>query len=411
LQTANEVRNHELTTVDISTIVFDETNPNKLNAKQMEGLRQSMLEYGYLTPVIIDQNNVVADGEHRALVYKQLGYTQIPVIKLNLATDTKRKMLRQVMNKLHGEHDQQLDSNELLEIFQANKLTDLSTLIGQQQSDLEKAISKFHPEIQFYQKEDFDFNKTLEEIVPSTKLGDLYQLGEHRLICADCSDKRSISKLLEDAKVDLVFTDPPYNVDFDYNTHKDDLKPEEYEEFCKTWFTILTELSDRIIITPGPKNVGHWYNIQQPTDIATWYKPNSSTWATLFYKRCCEPILFYGEGFTTFLKEERNNKRRVTDLYQQVRILDKLEREARSDLKVTRFAPEKPVELIKELITEYSNHGQSILDIFIGSGTTIVAAEQTHRKCYGVEIDPMYCDVIIKRWEKYTDKKAEKYAM
>src|SRR5215510_16311120 len=112
-----DVKYHVLTNVDINSLIFDETNPNKLNQKQMEGLRQSMLKYGYLTPVIIDQNNVIADGEHRALVYKQMGYNQIPVFRLNLETDTDKRMLRQVMNKLHGEYDKQMDSDELVYIF------------------------------------------------------------------------------------------------------------------------------------------------------------------------------------------------------------------------------------------------------------------------------------------------------
>ena len=205
-------QNYELETIDIDTIKFDETNPNKLTTKQMEGLAKSMQTYGYLTPVIIDQNNVVADGEHRAIAYKQLGYDKIPVFRLNLETDVDRRMLRQVMNKLHGEHDKQLDSNELTLIFQNQKLTDLANLLGQEEFQLQQAITRFHPEIQFAKEEDFDLDKTLEKIVPTTKSGDIWQLGNHRLICGDCTDRKIIDRLTESKDIDLLLTDPPYGI-------------------------------------------------------------------------------------------------------------------------------------------------------------------------------------------------------
>lgn len=377
----------------------------------MAALRQSMLTYGYLTPVIIDQNNKIADGEHRALIYKEMGYPTIPAYRLTLESDNDRLMIRQIMNKLHGEHERQLDSNELATIFQrnSNDLAQLSQLIAQRKEDLEHLITAYHPDIWFTRPEEaFDHAKALEEIVPTTELGDCYQLGDHRLICADASDRRSIDRLLQGQKIDLVFTDPPYNIDFDYNSHEDTMKPEDYEQFCRAWFSLLTELSDKVIITPGPKNVGYWYNIKQPTDIATWYKQNSVTWGKLFYKRCCEPILFYGEGFKEFIETNRHERKRLTDFYEYPSDVVAQRKTTSLDDSDKKFAPAKPMELVKELITQYSDENQSILDIFIGSGTTIIAAEQSGRKCFGVEIDPMYCDVIVKRWEKYTNKKAVK---
>lgn len=144
MQTSKEgVRNHELITVDISTIKFDETNPNELTKEQMHGLRISMQTYGYLTPIIIDQNNMIVDGEHRVLVYKEFDIQKIPAYRLQLDTDTDRKLLRQTMNKLRGEHNFEKDVNEIIQIMQAGKTQELSTLIAQSQTSLEYLQKRF----------------------------------------------------------------------------------------------------------------------------------------------------------------------------------------------------------------------------------------------------------------------------
>lgn len=417
-QTSKEVKNHELTTIDISLIKFDETNPNKLSAKQMEGLRQSMLTYGYLTPVIIDQNNVVADGEHRLLVYKQLGYTQIPVFKVDLQTDTDRKILRQVMNKLHGEHDKQLDSNELLQVFQENKLSALSALIAQQQSDLEYAISRYHPEITFFNEGNFDLAKELEEIVPTTALGDLYHLGNHRLICGDCTDSRIIDRLLLEEKIAQLNTDPPYGVRLgDTNAERNqydgfdrqeiqyqcDETDYNYYDMFKTIFTNLVRYwseHNTFYIWSGDQ---HLHEIRQAIEDSPdikyhqqliWVKTGSHGYA--FTRKDYQPQHEYAiYGWYKTHKFYPDSSRST---------LLKYDRLIKNDL----HPAMKPIELIKQTIEDGSQPGDNILDLFTGSGTTLISAEQTNRNFYGVELDPHFCDVIISRWEKYTGKKAVK---
>lgn len=420
MQTSNEVKNHELTTVDISTIQFDETNPNKLTQKQMDGLRQSMLKYGYLTPVIIDQNGVVADGEHRALVYKQLGYDRIPVYRVNLETDADRKILRQVMNKLHGEHDKQLDSNELLQIFNENKLTNLATLIAQQQSDLEHAITRYHPEVSFFHEGNFDLAKELEEIVPTVQLGELYQLDRHRLICADSTDGRSLTKLLEtesDLKITVnqLNTDPPYGVRYgdknaELNSYDGGNRLEEqydndeldydYHDMFKTIFTNLEQYwadYNTFYIWSGGL---HLHEIREAMkdspniqwgDYLVWIK-NKFSFVKKDYQAQSEFCIygwykrhrFYPESARTTVLNY--NKPTSNDLHPAM----------------------KPIALIKQTIEDGTQPNDNILDLFTGSGTTLIAAEQTNRNFYGIELDPHYCDVIIKRWEQYTGKKAIK---
>lgn len=414
-QAEEQIKEHPITKLKISELVFDPSNPNVMTPKQMHGLRASMQKFGYLTPVVIDQNNRVADGEHRALVYREFGYTEIPVIKMHLETDADRRQLRQVLNKLHGTHDKEKDSDELLQIYESEKLDELAILIAQPKDQLLQILQQYHKEYDFLNNETTTLtDKELSELVPQTQLGDVYLLGNrHRLICADSTDIRSIvGKLLKpdghsSVHPDLVFTDPPYNVGFKYNEHKDTMNTAEYIDFCKNWYKVLKQAgSSRIIITPGPRNVVFWNEITEgepPTDIAMWYEGNSRTGASLFHFRRCEPILFYGN----FQKD----KKRTDDYFDYPMIIPpnlKNTEKSNPKFKKETKAPAKPLKLISELITQYSEPNASVLDLFTGSGTTLIACEQMNRTFYGSELDPHYCDLIVRRYEKYTGKEVVK---
>lgn len=139
------IKEYPLQQVDVDSLQFDETNPNQLSNEQITGLRKSMQRFGYLVPIIIDENtNKIADGEHRALIYKQMGYKQIPAYKLNLKDDVERRILRQVMNKLRGEHDLTKDTQEIITILESGQLTDLAQLLAQQEKSLQYMIDQFN---------------------------------------------------------------------------------------------------------------------------------------------------------------------------------------------------------------------------------------------------------------------------
>ena len=145
---------------------------------------------------------------------KALGRTEVQcyiVPKTN--DDIKRRLARQTLNKLQGEHDIKLDADEMALIFQAGQLNNLAELIAQERESLENILTK-HKGIQFQHEDGFDVDKALEDLVPETQLGDIWQLGQHRIVCGDCSDQGLIDKLMQEQKADMVFTDPPYGVDY-----------------------------------------------------------------------------------------------------------------------------------------------------------------------------------------------------
>lgn len=138
------VNEPEVERANIDDLLLDDSNPNVMTDQQMVGLVKSMEKYGYLTPVIIDQNNKVVDGEHRIIAYKEMGLKQIPIIRVNLKSEVERKQLRQIMNKLHGEHDKAKDSDELYEIMKASELGDLAGFLGKPEDEFMDLIKLFH---------------------------------------------------------------------------------------------------------------------------------------------------------------------------------------------------------------------------------------------------------------------------
>lgn len=392
--------------------------------KQMHGLRASMQKFGYLTPVVVDMKNKIADGEHRAIIYKELGYSEIPAIRMKLETEADRRTLRQVLNKLHGTHDKEKDSDELLHIFESQKLDELALMIAQPKDQLLEVLQQFHPEYDFLKPEESLFEEDLTDLgPPSTQLGDVYELGQrHRLICTDSTDSKSIIKKLltvgdhSHIQPDLVFTDPPYNIGFKYNkdrNNKDSMNITDYIEFCKNWYKVLKlARADKIIITPGPLNVTFWNEIAEepPTDIGMWFESNSQSQGFAFQYRRCEPILFYGN----FGSSGTDHKKRSNDYFDYPMVvtpnLKNTEKQLtnKSKRKEHHAAPTKPLKLITDLIRSYSEANNTVLDLFTGSGTTLIACEQTGRTFYGSEIDPHYCDLIVKRYEKYTGKEVVK---
>ena len=391
--------------IAVKKITFDETNPNVLTKEQMKSLKLVMEKFGFLAPVILNKDLQVVDGEHRVRVYQELGKKTIPAYVIDVNTINK-KMLRQLMNKLRGEHDKQKDAEEFKLIFEAGKLNEFSSLLATQTEDFQTILEK---------KFDIGFEKAEEQEVPGppekpkSKVGDIYQLGKHRIICGDCSG--DMSKLFDGAEINLMVTDPPYGVDYgeknkflnqydrgariDADIVNDNL--EIYDDFFKgfledvpwsdysAYYMFMGYSKMREVLTT--LNDLGYYNAA----ILIWVK-NHFVVGRSDYNPQHEQILYGWKEHHKFYGDHTNASVFFED------------KPKSNDLHPTM----KPIPLVTKLIKHGSEKGMNIYEPFLGSGTTLIACEDTDRICYGAEIEPKYIDVVIKRWENHTGKKAKK---
>lgn len=400
------VQELEIKKIPLSLIKFDETNPNELSNDQMQSLKLTMEKFGYLAPVILNKDFIIVDGEHRVRIYQELGKQEIQAYVIDV-DQIDLKILRQLMNKLRGEHDKQKDALEFKSIFEANKLDEFSKLLATPKENFEQILAK---------KFNIDFvneNEPIPDIPTETnvKLGDIYQLGENKITCGDCTISENVNKLLDGKTVDSLVSDPPYGVDYGAKNEflntispanriqtpiNNDVDVNYREFFGKFLKPIPFSEYNTVFLTMSGKELVNLYLAmvdQKITwgDFLIWVK-NNHVLGRKDYNAKHEFIIYGWKGKHKFYA----NSHRVTVLeYKKPQI---------SDLHPTM----KPVELISQLIQDGTQSNMLVYDPFLGSGSTLIACEATKRRCYGMELDPHYVDVIIKRWENYTGKKAVK---
>ena len=363
---------------NINDLVFAEYNPRQLTKEQYKNLKDSIKRFGLVDPVIINKNkdreNIVIGGHQRLKIAKDLKIEKIPCVELDLTID-QEKELNVRLNKNTGEWDWDALGN----YFDVESLIDWGFTNEELQFET--------PDVVGLTDED-DIPK---KVTPRTKLGDIWILGNHKLLCGDATIKEDVEQLLNGKKADMVFTDPPYNVGFNGRSGKfnviknDNLKENEFNNFINSFLSILKILKIKTYYI-----CCNWafYGVLQlklkPKTCIVWAKNVFGLGKG--YRHQHEFILFNGH-----IKKEITNE---SDLWSIAK-----------DSKY-KHPTQKPVELAKRAIKNSSNVGNMVLDFFGGSGSTLIASEVTARKCYMMELDPKYCDVIVQRWEDYTGKKA-----
>ena len=410
--------------------------PYKKNAKkhpdvQLRAIARSIKRFGFLQPIVVDDSGTIVVGHGRDLGAKVLGFeelreaakaskgeTFIPYQKADTLTKDEINAYRLADNKLNEtDWDTELLAEALKEIPD-----DLLGDTGFNEEEVAEALGKAITG----EEDDFDITPPVE---PKTKLGDLYALGEHRLLCGDATKREDVERLMGGEKADMVFTDPPYGVSYVGKT-KDAMTIENDEleddgsllSFLQASLGNVVEVLKEggpmyVAAPPGPlfqtfgevlKGLGVW------RQTLNWVK-NSLVMGRSDYHYRHEPI-FYGwkEGAVHVWSGDRTQdtvwEKEPTDTEllkwakQQFDKSDcwKIKRPSKSIEHPTM----KPIKLIVRALQNSSKIGDLILDSFLGSGSTLIASEQTGRKCYGLEISPAYCDVIIARWEKLTGKNA-----
>lgn len=397
------IKELEVKKIPIDLIKFDETNPNELSNDQMESLKLTMEKFGYLAPVILNKDFTVVDGEHRVRIYQDLGKKEIQAYVIDVDT-IDLKILRQLMNKLRGEHDKQKDSFEFKSIYDSGRLDEFVKLLAQPREDFEAILSK---------KFDIDFIQEKDEIPElsretNVKVGDIYQLGNHRIMCGNSTS--SLDILLDGKTVDLLLTDPPYGVDYSSkNRFLNSISKgnriqepilndaiEDYTEWFKSWLnkipfsdynSFYITISDQKLyeLITALQDCG--YKISQHL---VWVKNNHVLGRQDYVNK--HELIIYGW---------KNHHNFYGDFQTSVFNIDK-------PLKNNLHPTMKPIELMSIPIHNNTKELDLVLDPFLGSGSTLIACESSNRICYGMELDPYYIDVIIQRWENYTGKKAVK---
>ena len=391
--------NMNIQKINILKLKPSEYNPRKdLQPEDEEyiKIKNSILEFGYVAPVIINADMTVIGGHQRLKVLKELGYEEIQCIVVDLDKN-KEKALNLALNKISGEWD-----NDKLEAILAElKETDIDMNITGFSND---EIDDILKDIMGSNEDDFDLEEALEEIEePITKVGDIWKLGKHRLLCGDSTQQEEVMRLMNNQEADMLLTDPPYNVDYEGTAGKienDNMNETEFYNLLIDAFKNMHSVAksgcpiyvfhadtEGLNFRNAFKNAG--FKLAQ---CLVWVK-NTFVMGRQDYQWKHEPILYgWKEGKAHYFIDSRSQN--------TVLEFDKPTRNAEHPTM-------KPIDLLVYLIKNSSKENNLIVDLFGGSGSSLIAAEQTNRICYAMELDPRYCDVIIKRWETLTGQKAE----
>ena len=388
----------------VSDLKYAPYNPRKIDDKELAKLKRSISEFGYVEPIVWNERTgFVVGGNQRLKALRELGIEEVDVVVVDL-DDAKEKALNVALNKISGEWDF---------IKLKDVLTDIDTgdfdieLTGFDLDEIENLIT-FDKEPE---EDNFDADAAIDEIEePKTKRGDIYLLGKHRLMCGDSTIKEDVERLMDGKKADMVFTDPPYGVNYHSQTpsmyygkgrkgkERDKIIGDENTEIYKKFVPIMKE---NVV---GPMYV--FCGAGTEIDLLMVFRDNS---LILINTLIWDKMRFGGHAlganykprFEMFYYVIGKNTDRLWAGKNDEETLWQLKRDNKTEFHTT----QKPIALAMRAITNHT--AKLILDLFGGSGSTLIAAEQLNRICYMMELDERYCDVIVKRWEEFTGKKAQ----
>ena len=400
--------------IQIEKIKPNEYNPKKMTQKEAEDLEKSIERFGIVDPLIMNKakgrKGILIGGHQRLKIYKKMGFTRIPIVWVNITDIEKERELCLRLSKNAGSWDWDLLAN-----FDEDLLLD----VGFDNDELEVRFNIMaDPE-----EDKYDIEKAVsEKRIPTSKPGEMWQLGKHRLLCGDSTKTEDIRKLMGEEQADCVFTDPPYNVNYSGQGNlggimNDNMEEEEFIQFTLKFmealkaglktggvFYMCSGWSSYPIFLYAIKASGMKF-----ANPIIWVKNNTTLgWNDYKYKyemlikgkkktkgkKSSTPILYGWNGGKHYFKDTRYE----SDVWEINR------RASNSMIHPT----QKPILLINRAISNSTKRGEMVLDLFGGSGATLISCEKLNRVCRLNELDPIYCDVIIDRWEQYTREKAEK---
>ncbi|MEW6096256.1 MAG: DNA modification methylase [bacterium] len=427
------MNNLEIKYISIDQIKPNEYNPKQMTKKEAEDLEKSIVRFGIVDPLIVNEaenrKGIIIGGHQRYEIYKKLNYKKAPVVFINIPNLEKEQELCLRLSKNVGEWDFDLLAN-----FDENLLLD----IGFDKSELDS----------IFEIEPTPVDDEVPEIKKETdiKLRDLFQLGKHRIMCGDSTKREDVEKLMQGNKGVLGFTSPPYWVGKEYEKQKSVIEIEEFiEKVCQSYNLAIQKDKSRIVINTGTgfttsfdkRNkrqvlllIDKWTNSffelgWNLRHIRHWIKEGqliSTSPKSDLIDQHCEFLGTYendiGEEmtFNDILNEKDINI--LETFYNKKGIHIGMNKQAKKwalrsywdDIKGNAnqegHCASFPVELVIRHLLLYTQRGDVALDLFLGSGSTLIACEKANRICYGMEIEPIYCQLTIDRWEKFTGQKS-----
>lgn len=366
----------------INEIIPYKNNPRK-NDNAIDDVANSIKEFGFKVPIVIDKNNEIVAGHTRYKASKKLGLEEVPCIIADDLTEEQIKAFRLADNKVSEKAEWDID---LLD-------TELDSILNIDMSDFGFDLDIDEEEQEIIEDEVPDVPEE-----PKSKLGDIYQLGNHRLMCGDSTSINDISKLLNGNKINMVYTDAPYGISIvDDKTHKvgagNLAKNKEYLQVKGDETTDTAKSFYNNCISLGINNFIMWggnYFID--------FLPFSPSWL-IWDKRVDMNSNNFADGEMAWCSFKTPVR-----IYHQ--LWNGMIREGEHEDRV--HPTQKPIRMQTEILKDFTKENDNILDGFGGSGSTLMACEQTNRNCYMMEYEPHYVDVIIQRWENFTGKKAIK---
>jgi DNA modification methylase len=408
----------------VAELILDSRNPRQHSQRQVNQLADSIREFGFVMPVVSDERNNVVIGHGRVLAAKKLKMARIPVIEIRHLSPGQLKALRIADNRLaqNAHWDERLLGENLLELKELNQDFDLS-ITGFSLPEIDLVIQKLsEPTV-----DDGD-GVSASTGVQICDPDDVWQLGDHRILCGDATSEASFERLMLGIQADVAFIDPPYNVRIDGHVsgngkirHREfaqgagELSRDEFIWFLTDCCGLLKRFSTNGAIHFVCMDWKHLDELlvagrevyTELKNIAIWVKSTAGMGS--LYRSQHEMVCVFksGTGRHTNNIELGKNGRNRTNVWNY----DSANAEARKGNNVFELHPTvKPVQLVMDALLDCSNRGDVVLDCFLGSGTTLLAAERTGRICRGIEIDPLYIDTIIRRWQNMTGRDAVRAA-
>ena len=372
----------EIVKVDINELISPEYNPRQITDDEMGKLKNSINEFGYIAPIIVNKhNNHIIGGNQRYEALKSLGYTDVDVVFVDEPDLNREQALNIALNKISGEWD----FIKLADILDDLELNDFDiSLTGFDDPELENfGIEEDPTEHEPVEVVEDDYEEP-DDLEVTVQQGNIYILGNHRLMCGDSTKTEDVALLMDGKQADMVFTDPPYDLEDNYSTiiFKNTKSNAEifimtnerklahiivkYDKYFRRLFAVDFKVA-RLINSNAP--------MTQVDFIGHFRKEPPTTFNNL------------NDHFTTLIESPKTSKTQEHNFNHKHC---------------------KNITLPSEFIKHFSNEKENVLDLFGGSGSTMIACEQLNRNCYMMELDPKYCQVIINRWEEFTGEKAEK---